>query len=110
MPAEGRDELARAPVPDAHRVVPRRARGPAAVRAERDMRDLALVPREAGERLELPATLRRRLRGVPGCGPRGEERPEEEGVVIGAGYQEFAGRGHECVVPRECERLCCGSA
>ena len=91
MPAERRGELARAPVPHAHRVVPRRARGPAAVRAERDVRDLALVPREAREGLELPAALGSGRGRVAGGRPGGEERPQEERVVVRAGDEQFAG-------------------
>jgi hypothetical protein len=77
VPAERRDEAARAPVPHAHRAVPARARGPAAVGRERDVRHLALVAREPRERL---------LRTV---------RPEEERVVVRARDEQLRGRAKQ---------------
>lgn len=46
------------------------------------MRDLPLVAGQPREGLELPAALRCRGGRVAGCRACGEERPQEERVVI----------------------------
>lgn len=89
MPAKRSDELARAALPEAHAVVPARTGGPPTVRAESNVRDLPLVSRQSRERLEFSALLRGFIGSFKtDCSGR-EERPEEKGVVVGAGDEEL---------------------